>query len=121
MQLGFLHLSKKQYSDLTPLLFDNFDYKETTEKFTIKENHRFQTHIDIKLRIHYYLLSYLRRTERENKNPTLEDITFNIMPLLKNGITPENQTILKVLEDIGEHVGEDRWRLKKSGQIKMWD
>jgi hypothetical protein len=33
---------------------------------------------------------------------------------LKNGITPEHQTILTVLEDIGERVGEDSWRLKNN-------
>jgi len=34
------------------------------------------------------------------------------MPLLKNGKTPEEQTILSVLEDIAERYGKDCWRLK---------
>jgi len=37
------------------------------------------------------------------------------MPLLKNGLTPEEQTILSVLEDIAYRVGEG-WRLKAEGQ-----
>ena len=36
LELGFLDLLKKQYTDLTPLLLDNFDYNEITEIFTIK-------------------------------------------------------------------------------------
>lgn len=121
LELGFLHLLKKQYSDLTPLLMDHFDYNESTEIFTIKKDSKFKTHVDAKLRIRYYLISYLRRMERENKLPTFDEITFTILPLLKNGITPENQTISKVLEDIGEHVGDEKWRLRKGGQQTLFD
>lgn len=117
LELGFLDLLKKEYSDLTPLLVNNFDYNEETELFTIKPDTKFRTHVDVKLRIRYYLLSYLRRMERENKQPHFDEIILNIMPLLKNGVTPEDQTILGVLEDIGEHVGDGCWRLKKTQGI----
>jgi hypothetical protein len=40
---------------------------------------------------------------------------------LKNGTTPENQTILTVLEDIGERIGEDSWRLKREGQLSLFE
>ena len=39
--------------------------------------------------------------------------------LAGHGTTPENQTILNVLEDIAEHIGEKRWRLKKPGQLTL--
>ncbi|MEZ5034710.1 MAG: DNA methyltransferase [Chitinophagaceae bacterium] len=120
LELGFLDLLKKNYTDLTPILLDNFDYNETTEEFTIRKNSKFKTHVDVRLRVRYYLISYLTRMERENKNSTFDEIVFNILPLLKNGTTPENQTILKVLEDIGEHIGNDRWRLRKGGQQKLF-
>jgi len=113
LELGFLDLLKKEYSDLSPILLDKFDYDTKTEKYTIKKDARFQTHIDIRLRIRYYLTSYLRRMERENKTSTFDEIVLAILPLLKNGITPEHQTILSVLQDIGEKVGDDSWRLKK--------
>jgi len=113
LELGFLDLLKKEYTDLSPLLQSRFDYDGKTEKYTIKKGRKFQTHIDERLRIKYYLISYLRRMERENKTPSFNDIVFSILPLLKNGVTPEHQTILSVLEDIGERVGEDSWRLKK--------
>lgn len=113
LELGFLDLLKKQYSDLTPLLLNSFDYDENSELFTIRQNRKFTTNIDVKLRIKYYLLSYLRRMDRENKTSTFDEIIMNILPLLKNGTTPENQTILSVLEDIAERVGHDSWRLSR--------
>ncbi|MCP5496520.1 MAG: type I restriction enzyme HsdR N-terminal domain-containing protein [Leptospiraceae bacterium] len=116
LELGFLDLLKKEYVDLTPILLENFDYNEESEMYTLKTGNKFKTQIDVKLRIRYYLISYLRRMERESTMPTFDEIILYILPLLKNGITPENQTILSVLEDIAEHIGNDKWRLKKEGQ-----
>jgi 16S rRNA G966 N2-methylase RsmD len=120
LELGFLDLLKKEYSDLTPILIDNFDYDEKTELFTLKKDTKFKSHIDVKLRIKYYLISYLRRKEREQKNSTFDEIVLHLLPLLKNGTTPENQTILNVLEDLGERVGENNWILKKEGQMTLF-
>ncbi|WP_373478733.1 DNA methyltransferase [Geminocystis sp.] len=120
LELGFLDLLKKEYSDLTPILLDNFDYEEKTELFNIKKETKFKSHIDVKLRIKYYLISFLRRKSRENKSSSFNEIVLNILPLLKNGTTPENQTILTVLEDIAERVGEDSWRLKGEGQLSLF-
>lgn len=120
LELGFLDLLKKQYSDLTPILLEHFDYDDVKEIFSIRKNSKFRTHIDVQLRIRYYLISYLRRMERENTNPTFDEIVMNILPLLKNGTTPENQTISKVLDDIGEHIGQNQWRLRKFGQQSLF-
>ena len=68
------------------------------------------------MRIKYFLLSYMKRKENEGTNPTTDDIILDIMPLLRNGITPENQTILKLLDIIAEEVGNNRWRLKTGDQ-----
>ncbi|HAH54730.1 MAG TPA: DNA methylase [Flavobacterium sp.] len=121
LELGFLDLLKKEYSDLTPILLENFDFNDKTEIFTLKKNTKFKTHIDVKLRIRYYLISYLRRMERENKVPHFDEIVLAIIPLLKNGLTPESQTISNVLEDIAERVGEDGWKLKQIGQTTLFD
>ncbi|MBO4827405.1 MAG: type I restriction enzyme HsdR N-terminal domain-containing protein [Prevotella sp.] len=115
LELGFLDLLKKEYTDLTPILMNNFDYDEQTEAFYIRKNTKFATHIDVRLRIKYYLISFLRRMERENKPVTFDEIILEVMPLLKNGSTPENQTVLKVLEDIGQRTGDNCWTLKKDG------
>ncbi|MDF3077409.1 MAG: hypothetical protein K0S09_1298 [Sphingobacteriaceae bacterium] len=120
LELGFLDLLKKEYSDLTPILLDKFDYDETTEQFSIRKDTKFVTHIDVRLRIKYYLISYLRRMDREGKSPHFDEIVLAILPLLKNGTTPENQTILNVLEDIAERVDQDSWRLKREGQTTLF-
>ena len=113
LELGFLDLLKKEYTDLTPLLRNNFDYDVTTQKYQIRKNMAFSTHIDVQMRIRYFLRSFLVRMERANEKVTFEDIIYNVMPLLKNGTTPENQTVLKVLKDIGQKTGDNYWSLKK--------
>jgi 16S rRNA G966 N2-methylase RsmD len=120
LELGFLDLLAKEYSDLTPFLLENFNYNENSQLYTLKKDTKFKSNIDVKLRIKYYLISYLRRMERENKQPTFDEIIFNILPLLKNGNTPENQTILTVLEDIGERIGQNSWHLKGEGQLSLF-
>ena len=121
LELGFLDLLKKEYTDLTPILTNNFDYDENTETFYIRKNTKFTTHIDVKLRIKYYLISYLRRMERDNIPVTFDDIILELIPLLKNGTTPENQTILSVLEDIGQRSGDNYWTLKKDNiQLELF-
>jgi len=113
LELGFLDILSKEYKDLTPILEEHFDYHEDTLTFHIKENNKFKTNIPLDLRIKYFLLSYLKRKEKESVNPKTDEIISDIMPLLKNGITPKNQTILKVLETIADHVDDNRWKLKK--------
>jgi 16S rRNA G966 N2-methylase RsmD len=120
LEMGFLDLLKKEYSDLTPFLLGEFDYNEKTEIFSIRKNTKFKSHLDVRLRIRYYLISYLRRMELEKKTPTFDEIIFQIIPLLKNGTTPENQTVLNVLEDIAERIGNDGWALKKDGQLGLF-
>lgn len=120
LELGFLDLLKKQYTDLTPILLEKFDYEEETGKYIIRKNSKFMTHVDVRLRIKYYLISYLTRMENNGNYPTFDEIIFHILPSLKNGITPEHQTILSVLEDIGEHVGEDKWKLKRNEQPTLF-
>jgi hypothetical protein len=63
----------------------------------------------------------LRRLARESTHPHFDDIVLEIMPLLQNGVTPDNQTILSVLEEIADRVGEDRWKLRELGQGKLFD
>lgn len=113
LEMGFLDLLKKEYTDLTPILKNNFDYDDKNEIFYIKKNTKFSTHIDVNLRIKYFLISFLRRMERENKSVTFDEIILEVIPLLKNGTTPKDQTVLKILEDIGQRTGDNCWTLKK--------
>jgi 16S rRNA G966 N2-methylase RsmD len=121
LELGFLDLMKQEYSDLTSLLTETFEYSGESQKFFIRENQKFKTHLDVRLKIRYYVLAMLRRAEHRKDYPTFDEIVFHIIPLLKNGITPEKQTVLSVLEDIGERIEPDKWRLRAKGQIRMFD
>ncbi len=116
LELGFLDLLQKEYKDLTPILLEQFDFNDKTELFTIKKDRKFASHIPLELRVRYYLISYLRRLELSKQYPTFDEIILHIMPLLKNGTTPENQTILSVLEDIALPIDNGRWKLKTDGQ-----
>jgi DNA modification methylase len=121
MEMAFLDILSRQYQDLSPFLRENFDYDQETEKYHIRKNTKFKTSIPIELRVRYYTYSYLKRMSFQRKDPTFDEIVLNIMPLLKNGVTPENQTILNVLEEIADRVGEDSWRLKSVGQQNLFD
>jgi DNA modification methylase len=121
LELGFLDLLKKNFIDISAILASKFDYDEQTELFTIKKGAKFNTQIDVKLRVKYYVTSYLRRMERENKSAKFDEIVLYILPLLKNGETPKNQTILSVLEDIAYRDSNDNWRLKRAGQMTISD
>lgn len=120
LEMGFLDILSKEYKDLTPILQEHFEYNAEEKKFHIVKNTKFKTKIDLELRIRYFLYSYLKRMQIEKENPTFDEIILHIMPLLKNGITPEKQTIQNVLTEIAERVGEGKWRLKTKGQLSMF-
>jgi 16S rRNA G966 N2-methylase RsmD len=120
LELGFLDVLSREYNDLTAILEQHFDFDSQTEKFHIRKNKTFKTHIDIHLRIRYFLISYLKRKKLEKAHPTTDQIILDIMPLLKNGTTPENQTILNVLEQIAYRITEDRWELNTSQQLNLF-
>jgi len=116
LELGFLDILAKEYADLTPLLMESFEFDDKTKVYNLRKNRKFKTHIPLELRVRYFVVSYLKRLEHRHEHPTFDEIVLNIMPLLKNGATPEDQTILKVLETVAERVGTDRWRLIQGDQ-----
>jgi hypothetical protein len=113
LELGFLHHLKKKYTDLTPVLSANkkLEYDSVTGVYTLAKGKKFDSDIPLKLRIRFYLISYLREKYREGIHPTLEDVVHNIMPLLKNGSTPDEQTIEGELKKYAVRVGKDGWKL----------
>jgi len=120
LELGFLDVLAKEYADLTPLLMETFEFDAITKTYNLRKNRKFKTHIPLDLRVRYFVVSYLKRMQHLNRDSTFDEIILNIMPLLKNGVTPEHQTILNVLESVAERVGVDRWRLTRSGQQDLF-
>jgi DNA modification methylase len=121
MELGFLHDLSKHYQDLTPFLNEHFAFNEANKTYQIMKDAKFKTQIPVEVRIKYYLISYMRRCAHQRIYPTFDEIVLNIMPLLKNGTTPEHQTILGVLEEVAYREGHDRWRLKSIGQGELFE
>jgi DNA modification methylase len=119
LELGFLDVLSKEYKDISPVLNENFDFDDTTKKYHIRKDRKFRSLIDVRLRVKYFLLSYMRRTEHQNYYPTFDEIVLNIMPLLKNGITPQEQTILSVLKEIAVRTNEGRWKLANRQQLSL--
>ncbi len=116
LELGFLDVLAKEYANLTPLLMQSFDYDRDTRRYHMRDDRKFKSHIPLELRVRYFIVSYLRRLEHRDEYPTFDEVVLHVMPLLKNGITPERQTILNVLKQVSEHIGKDRWRLMRTGQ-----
>lgn len=120
LELGFLDILAKEYADLTPLLMESFEFDDKTKTYNLPKNRRFKSHIPLEYRVRYFVVSYLKRMEHLRRDPHFDEIVLSIMPLLKNGATPEHQTILKVLESVAERVGSESWRLSKSVQRELF-
>ncbi len=120
LEFSFLDLLKKEVPDLTAHLLSNFQFDNTTNKFYLKPNTKFAFNIDLNLKVGYYLLSFLRRKRLEGEDPSFDDVVLHIMPLLKNGKTPEKQTILNVLEKLAHRVGHDNWQLDDSQGVDLF-
>lgn len=119
LELGFLDVLSREYRDLTSILLEHFEYDDTSGLFQIKKNKTFKTHIDVHLRIRYFLISYLKRKKSEKINPSTDQIILDIMPLLKNGVTPENQSILNVLDLVANKVCNDSWVIKSDYHLNL--
>nr|WP_283249659.1 DNA methyltransferase [Helicobacter turcicus] len=125
LELGFLHELGEDYTDLRPLINSNFDLDETNGKYHIKKGQKFKSHaIPLELRTKYFLLSYLRGAKRQNKKAYFDDICLEIIPLLKNGVSPSEALIKEVLDQIAianKDTGEWRLKDKKGTQGSLFD
>jgi hypothetical protein len=116
LEMGFLDVLAKEYKNIAQLLQEGFDYDSTSKKYHIRKERRFKAAIALEVRVRYFILSYLRKMELRGEQPAFDDIVWNVMPLLKNGDTPEEQTIRNVLETIAERTHHGRWKIKQAHQ-----
>jgi len=121
LELGISHLVAKKYNDLSEFIGSFYDFESDTHKYQLRKTTKFRAKIPVEVRIKYYLISLMRQLDRDETYPHFDEIILEIMPLLQNGKTPSNQTILSVLEEIAERIGEDQWKLKTSGQGQLFD
>ena len=116
LEMGFLDVLAKEYKNITQILQEGFDYDPTCEKYHIRKERRFKAHIALEVRVRYFILSYLRKMELRGEQPTFDQIVLNIMPLLKNGDTPEHQTIRQCLETVADRTHHGQYKLKSANQ-----
>ncbi len=119
IRMGFLDLLSKKYDDLSPILDAKFDFDVATQKYQQPPNRKFRNAIPVNRRLRYYLFAFLTRRRKQGDDPEFSEIVQHIMPLLKNGITPEDQTILNVLRKLAQETPARRWRLLDEGQMRM--
>ncbi len=121
LELGFLHELSKMFKDLTAFINQNFDYDNSSGKYHIRQGQKFKSKIDIKVRAKYFILSFLRGAERRNEKSTFDDICLEVIPLLKNGITPDKKDIKDILEEVAiPNKATGEWELKTSDP-KLFD
>lgn len=120
LELGFLDLLRREYKDLTALLRESYDFDRSTQRFRIRPDSSLSTRIGQDERIHYYLISYLRRAARQHKDPDLDEIVPAIMQALGTDKS-SNEKILKALNAVAVRVNEGGgWRLKDTGQGSLF-
>ena len=120
LELGFLHELAKNFENLTSIINSNFDLEDGKYHIRQKQGQELlkNHNIDIKLRTKYFLLSYLRKKQRQNIKAFFDDIVLDVIPLLKNGITPSNELIKDVLRQIAiENKENNEWILKENATI----
>ncbi len=111
LENGYYHLLADKYEDVIPILNNNFECDEQTKKYHIKKYQPFKTHLPLEIRVRYFTESYLRLCERTKQYPSLNDIVREILPKLKNGISPQEQHIIEILNKIAYKYGDDKWRI----------
>lgn len=118
LEQGFLHVLSKEFGDVTPFVVENFDFDPKHKLYLIRPARKLGGHIDLEVRAEYYVVSFLRGQHQDGVDPTFDEIVLNVMPLLRNGTTPDDQTFGKILDKVAVKAAVGRFRLKpQSGQI----
>ena len=118
---GLLSEIRDKISDITPLLGDKFDFNHLSGRWVIPPDTKLGSHIHIELRIQFYIESYLNQCHRRSIKATFDDIWSNVIPLLKNGDQPSEQSLIKELNKIAETYEGNYYRLRKEYQRELFD
>ena len=63
----------------------------------------------------------MRGAERRNEKTTFDEICLEVIPLLKNGVTPDDRFIKEILEEVATlNKKTGGWKLKTS-EPKLFD
>ena len=113
LENGLLSEVKQKVNDITPILSMRFDYDDDQRIWKIKPNTKLGSSIPLENRVRFYILDYLRRSERQGKRVTFDEIIQNVLPNLVNGEQPTDKTILEELRKVAAPTEGKYWHLAK--------
>lgn len=116
---GYLQEVTEKVSDFGDVLKEYFDYDTEFKVWKIKAKTKLGSHIPLDKRIKFYLESAFNKAKRLNQQLTIDEIVPEVMPYLRNGITPENQDILSELEKIAYSPDGNHWELNVYSQLTL--
>lgn len=122
LENGYLHLLAKMGDNFLIFVNQNFEYNMQDKKYRIKSGTKFKgSSVPLEDRTRYFIVSYLGRCEIEGRKAIFDEICLEVIPLLKNGVTPDDRFIKEILEEVAtlnKKTGE--WKLKTS-EPKLFD
>lgn len=74
-----------------------------------------------KIPLELYVVSYMNKCAKEGIKAIFDEICLEVIPLLKNGVTPDDRFIKEILEEVAtlnKKTGE--WKLK-TDDPKLFD
>ena len=111
-EFGYLDWLDRNEGELLDIINNGYDFDPKTEKYHLKAKQGFKTHIPTEDRVRYFVVNCLMKHQRQQSNPTLEAIVSEVLPYLKNGMTPTDQTIIKVLNEVADQSAAGGWHIK---------
>jgi len=114
LESGLLGEVKKNISDITPILGQQFDYDDTQKIWVIRPDTKLGSAIPLENRIRFYVLDYMRRCERQSLPVTFDGILQSVLPNLVNGEQPTKSSILNELKKVAVPADKMHWHLSKA-------
>ncbi len=117
---GMLNSVFTKNDDISEILREHFIQSED-KNWQIKDKVKVGCHIPLDKRIRYYLISCLNRAAKERREIGIDEIVMEVIPFLRNGITPSNQDIISELKKIALSSDHQNWKLQKPGMLAFPD
>jgi DNA modification methylase len=99
--------ASKSMGDILAMLEQEYEQGEDN-LWHLKTGHKLGNFIGPRVRIRYYVISYLRRAGKAN----FDNIVTTVLPLLMNGHQPSKEDIADVLKEIAISYDGINWELK---------
>jgi len=108
----FFDAASKKMGDILAILESDFELGED-ELWQIKAGRQVGNFIPPRLRIRYYVMSYLRKVGKAN----FDSIVTTIFPLLTNGHQPTREDIADVLKEVAISHDGVNWELRSDSEL----